>query len=302
MFGYVRVESPELKVKEYECYRATYCGLCRAMGKCTGQCSRMTLSYDIAFLAVCRMALTKQSPRYEQKRCLAHPLRKRNIVKRNDELDYCARAAALLTYHQLCDDRSDERGGKRLRATLSLPLARSWRKKAMKQGLRALDERIADGLMRLSALEATAPTSVDAPAAIFGEILADIMAFDLPETEAKIAATAGRAIGRWIYIADALDDAEEDEKKERYNPFLLLYGRVPTPEERKSIEIALKNELLAAESAIDLVDFACEDLKSIVYNILYLGMPLRIERINHEKTADCHKKRKGRKKKDEKSV
>lgn len=295
MFGYVRVESSELKVKEYECYRATYCGLCRAMGKCTGQCSRMTLSYDIAFLAVCRMALAHEPPRYEQKRCFVHPLRKRNVLKRNDVLDYSASAAALLTYHQLRDDLADERGGKRLRARLSLPFAKHWHKKAIRRGLSPLDEKIAEGLTRLAALEAEKPTSVDAPAAIFGDILADIMAYGLPEEDARIAAAAGRCIGRWIYIADALDDAEEDAARNRYNPFLLLYGHVPTADERAGIEIALKNELFGAEAAADLIEFDCEDFKSIVYNILYLGMPLRIERINREKEEGCQKKRKGRK-------
>ena len=301
MFGYVRVESPELKVKEYECYRATYCGLCRAMGKCTGQCSRMTLSYDIAFLAVCRMAFLGETPRYEQKRCLVHPLRRRNVLKRTDTLDYCAGAAALLTYHRICDDLGDEHGSKRLRAALAHPFAKRWRKKAKRRGLDALDEKIADGLARLAACEAEKIPSVDTPAAIFGDILADVMAYGLPEDTARIASQAGRCIGRWIYIADALDDAAEDEQKHRYNPFLLLYGHVPTPEEREGIEIALKNALFEAEAAFDLCDFACEDQKSIVYNILYLGMPARIEKINRDNQEGCKKSRKGRRK-DEKSV
>lgn len=301
MFGYVRVESPELKVKEYECYRATYCGLCRAMGKCTGQCSRMTLSYDIAFLAICRMALLGEAPRYEQKRCFVHPLRRRNVQKRTDTLDYCAGAAALLTYHRIRDDLCDERGGKRIRAVLAHPFARRWQKKAGRLGLSALDAQIANGLSRLAACESEQIPSVDTPAAIFGDILADVMAHGLPEDKARIASQAGRCIGRWIYIADALDDAEEDEKKNRYNPFLLLYGHVPTPEERKGIEIALKNELFEAEAAFDLCDFPCEDQKNIVYNILYLGMPARIEKINREIAQNCQKTRKGQKK-HEKSV
>ncbi len=299
MFGYVRVESSELKVKEYECYRATYCGLCRSMGKCTGQCSRMTLSYDIAFLAICRMALLGETPHYEQKRCFVHPLRRRNVQKRCDTLDYCAGAAALLTYHRIRDDLCDERGGKRMRAALTYPFAGRWRKKAKRLDLAALDEQIAAGLTRLATCEAEQKASVDTPAAIFGDILADIMAYGLPEDTARIAAQAGRCIGRWIYIADALDDAEEDEKRGRYNPFLLLYGHVPTPEEREGIEAALKNELFGAEAAFDLCDFACEDHKSIVYNILYLGMPARIERINREKDGGSQKTRKGRKKHEE---
>ena len=299
MFGYVRVESPELKVREYECYRATYCGLCRARGKCTGQCSRMTLSYDMAFLAICRMALLGETPRYEQKRCFVHPLRRRNVLTRTDTLDYCAGAAALLTYHRIRDDLCDERGGKRLRARLTYPFAKRWRKRAERRGLSSLDEKIAAGLARLATCEAEQRASVDTPAAIFGDILADVMSFGLPEDQARIASQAGRCIGRWIYIADALDDAEEDGKRGRYNPFLLLYGHVPTAEEREGIEIALKNALFDAEAAFDLCDFPHEDLKSIVYNILYLGMPARIETINREKDGGCQKTGKGRKKHEE---
>ena len=79
MFGYVRVSKGELKVKEYELYRGAYCGLCRSMGKCTGQCSRMALSYDFAFLVALRLALTDTPVEFRQRRCFAHPLTKRSI-------------------------------------------------------------------------------------------------------------------------------------------------------------------------------------------------------------------------------
>ena len=52
MFGYIRLNKPECKIREYEYYRAVYCGLCRMLGKCTGQCSRLMLSYDMTFMAL----------------------------------------------------------------------------------------------------------------------------------------------------------------------------------------------------------------------------------------------------------
>ena len=290
MFGYIKADSPELKVKEYEFYRGTYCGLCRAMGKCTGQCSRMTLSYDFAFLAVCRMALAPIPTAFEQKRCLAHPLRRRNVMTRNPILDYCAGAAALLNYHKLADDLADERGAKRVRARVALPFAKRWRKKALCQGLEDLDGQIAEGLRCLSEIEESRVQSVDEPAAVFGDILGAIMAFGLPETPSRIARQAGHAIGRWIYIADALDDAPEDAQKARYNPFLLLYGRVPNANERKDIEAALKNELFEAEAAVDLLDIENTAIKSILYNVLYRGMPMRIEEINTPEKKKHHRK------------
>lgn len=294
MFGYVRTVRGELRIREYEYYRASYCGLCRAMGKCTGQCSRMTLSYDFAFLAICRMALEPMPVSFEQKRCLAHPLRRRNVMKQNPILDYCASAAALLSYHKLADDLADERGTKLLRARASLPFAKRWRKKALRRGLFELDRQIAEGLSHLASVEENRPQSVDEPAAVFGDILGAIMAFGLADTEARIARQAGHYIGRWIYIADALDDAPEDAEKARYNPFLLLYGRIPTADERESIEAALKNELLEAEAAVDLLDIENEAVKSILYNVLYLGMPERIEEINNTEKKKKHHRRNGK--------
>ena len=52
MFGYVKTDKPEMKVKEYEAYRGLYCSLCKAMGKHFGVFSRLTLSYDITFLVL----------------------------------------------------------------------------------------------------------------------------------------------------------------------------------------------------------------------------------------------------------
>lgn len=281
VFGYVKVTQAELKVKEYEFYRATYCGLCRSMGKCTGQCSRMTLSYDFAFLALARMAVTNQAIEIERKRCGVHILRKRSVVKRNPQLDFCSYAAALLNYHKLLDDKKDEKGKKKLRANLLLPLMKRGRKKALKNGYAKLDSRMSELLGELSCFEQSGEASVDKPAAIFGSVLGEICSFGLEGAEARIASAIGKHVGRWVYIADALDDMQDDKKLGRYNPILLLYGgEIPTQSQFESIEYALKNELFELESAVDLVDSENEMLKSIMQNVIYLGLPSKIVEIS----------------------
>ncbi len=284
MFGYVRVNKSELRVREYEFYRASYCGLCRAMGKCTGQCSRMTLSYDFAFLALLRIALKKDTTEFDSKRCIAHPLKKRSYMKRNPTLEYCAGAAALLNYHKVRDDLSDERGFKKLRAVALIPFMSYSRKRAIKKlKLSELDGRISAGLSKLAEIEAARPESVDEPARAFGDILGDIIAFGLSGDGERVARAFGVSVGKWIYVADALDDWAEDAKKGRYNPFILLYGKeCPDDGELEGIRIALKNELCSAESAFDLIEFENDDVKNIVMNILYLGMPNRIDSISAE--------------------
>ena len=293
MFGYVKVNSAELKVREYELYKGAYCGLCRAMGKCTGQCSRMALSYDFAFLVTVRLILTDTKMSFSQRRCLVHPLKKRNSMDRNEQLDYCAYAAAILGYHKIRDDLADEKGFKKLRASVTQPFVKKWRKKALRAGFAELDTKIGELLSQLSELEKKRLPSVDEPARIFGEILGEMTAFGLEGAEQRIARQLGTCVGKWIYITDALDDMAEDEEKGRYNPFLLLYGgRQPKDGEPEYISDALKVELCGAESAADLIETDKIPVKNIVENILYLGMPDTVEKILAKKCKDesCDKK------------
>ena len=52
MFGYVTVNEPELRIREYHLYRSYYCGMCMDLKENYGQSGRMTLSYDTVFLLV----------------------------------------------------------------------------------------------------------------------------------------------------------------------------------------------------------------------------------------------------------
>ena len=282
MFGYVKVNSAELKVKEYEFYRGTYCGLCRSMGKCTGQCSRMTLSYDFVFLALVRMALLDTKAEFEQKRCLAHPLKKRNSMKRNEVLDYCAEAASILNYRKIEDDLGDEKGLKKLRARLALPFVSHARKKALRRHpeLEGLDSALKQRLDELGTIEKDASSGVDSPADSFGHLLGELMAYGLEGSRARIAYELGRGVGGWIYIADAIDDMGEDLGRERYNPIIKLYGgRIPSADELDMITVALRNRLLSTEAAFDLMDCESESVRNIIANILFLGIPSKTEDI-----------------------
>lgn len=276
MFGYIKTYTPEMKVRENEYYRAVYCGLCRSMGKCTGFCSRMTLSYDFTFLAAVRMAISGTEPTLSKKRCFMHPLQKRNIMDRNSELDYCAYACGLLTYHKNRDDITDEKKftKKHVRARVMQPFSANIRRRADKK-YRELDVKIADLIRQLSEAEKSRQPSVDAPAHIFGEILAAILSYGYSGNNAKIAEHIGLGIGKWIYIVDAVDDYGEDMKKNRFNPFICLWnGEEITDKHREDIKVALLNELSGAEAAFDLIDYGERaDLRAIIQNILYLGMP-----------------------------
>lgn len=279
MFGYIRTDVPEMRVRENEYYRAVYCGLCRSQGKCTGQCSRFTLNYDMVFLALLRIALEGKQVEIKRGRCIAHPFKKRAYVTHCEPLAYCAYAAAILTHGKVADDLVDEKGFKRFKASLIKPFTSHMRKKALKK-YAELDERVSSGLKRLSEIEAEGLASVDVPADAFGDILADILSYGLEGTDEKIMRNIGRHVGRWIYIIDAADDLDEDIRKNRFNAFAKLYGgRIPD-DERESVANSLRLELLAAEPAFDLIDYnELYDIEAIIGNIMYLGMPSTAERV-----------------------
>ena len=150
MFGYVKPVPKELLVKEYEFYKATYCGICRAMKKHTGSLSNATLSYDSVMLALVRMMfVTDGEISSHMRRCIAHPLKKRCMLVENPAIEYTARAFAILAYHKLLDDIKDEGLGKRILIAPAHPVLRAASKKA---GYSDIADIVKDRLDRISEL------------------------------------------------------------------------------------------------------------------------------------------------------
>ena len=292
MFGYVRPLVPQLKVMEYEMYRAVYCGLCRAMGRVTGQASRLTLSYDFTLLAMVRMILEGVTPEFERFRCAAHPLKQRTFVRDNAVLDYAAAMSAVLAYLKNRDDRSDEGGLKKVRAMLAeLPL-----RQMQKRGGDFLPENAADEVSSrmnvLAELEEAGCTSVDQTADAFGGVLAYVFALGLDGETAVLAEEIGRHVGRFVYVCDAADDLSEDIRRGRYNPLAVGWGGLAVTEDGKmtdlvrgSLEISLPLDLEGLGRAADRLDRG-HPLTPIVRNLVYLGLPASMRRVLYGKEPD----------------
>ncbi len=289
MFGYVRPQVPQLKVMEYEMYRAVYCGLCRAMGSVTGQASRMTLSYDFTLLAMVRMILEEIPPEFVPFRCAAHPLKKRTFVRDNGALRYAAAMSAVLAHLKNRDDLCDEHGLKKMRAVLAeFPL----RQMRMRGG-RLLPDDAADVLAahmaRLSELEKAGCPSADQTAAVFGDVLAYVFALGLDGDAAETAAVIGRYTGRFVYICDAADDLAGDIRAGRYNPLAVGWGNLAVTEDggmtelvRGSLEVSLPLDLEALGRAADRLNPE-HPLTPVVRNIVYLGMTASMRRVLYGK-------------------
>ena len=282
MFGYVKPHTAELLVKEYEFYKAVYCGVCRSLKKCTGTFSNVCHSYDSAFLALVRMLYIPDSQiGAEKKRCIAHPLKRKNMLKRNDATDYTAKAFAILTYYKIKDDVSDEKLIKKMATGILTPIFSAAKSKANMQNIASVCE---EKLIKISELEKEKIKSVDEPAKLFGELLGTVFSEGLSGDDKLITYTLGFHLGKFIYAADAAEDYEKDKKNGSYNPYVELYaGETLTKENKATIKCALLLECKKIESAVNLLPFGKRaTIENIINNIIYLGLPKRIEFLGND--------------------
>lgn len=276
MFGYVRPQRSELLVREYEFYRATYCGICRAMKKYTGALSNISLSYDSVLLALVRMNFVEKGDiRAVRRRCIAHPVKPRGMLADNEAIEYTARAFALFTYYKVRDDISDGNFARRASMRAALPITSLARRRS---GLHELSELMKRKLDEITECERARTESVDIPAALFGELLGEVFSHGLSGNDKTVYYSFGYHLGKFIYAADAAEDYERDFKSGNYNPYTLVY-KTPTLsyENRQTIKCALLLECKKIEAAFNLMPFGNRaTVENIVKNIIYLGLPERI--------------------------
>ncbi len=240
----------------------------------TGGISRLTLSFDMTFFALVRLALTQTKISVRRRRCFVHPLRKRPMMDDNDVLAYTSYVSAILMYHKVSDTIADDKGLKKLGAYTVRPYAKGMKRRA---GKAAYDVAvIADEAMKkISSLESEKCGIPDMPADAFGDMLGRLLAYGLDEKSAKIAYEIGLHTGRWVYLVDAVFDYEEDEKQGTYNPFLFAFS--DSAEMNRFRNSALKGimamEAVSIMRAVNLIDFrGRQTLRSCIENIIYDGM------------------------------
>lgn len=273
MFGYILPLREELKVKDWERFRAVYCGLCRTMGQRCGQLSRLLLSYDFTFLAL----LLGADGGEECCRCPGAPCRGRRCLGQDKALELAADESMILAWWKLQDQLRDEPAlspkGVAARV-LSVVYRRAYHRAAARQP--GFDQLTEQQLQRLHELEAERCPSIDRPADAFARILTGVVPKTGDELHDRGMEQLLYHVGRWIYLIDAWDDMAEDLKNGAYNPLVLRYAleEVPEPEgpEERALELTLTHSNNLALSAFRLLDETRNN--PIIENILWGGLPM----------------------------
>ena len=107
MFGYVRINKPEIKFREFDVYRSYYCGLCKAIKHNYGNIARVSVTYDLTFLAMLLCSIYEPANKCKCEHCIVHPLKKHSYCE-NRYLDYAADMNVYLSYLKCLDDWHDD--------------------------------------------------------------------------------------------------------------------------------------------------------------------------------------------------
>ncbi len=268
MFGYVRACKPEMRMKEYELYKAVYCSLCKKLGKNYGFFARFTLSYDFTFLALLNMSLNEKCFAVNRKVCCCNPLKKCTYLDDMSDLDLPAAAAMILLYYKTLDNIADEKGFKRFKYKAVKPFFSSAYKKAAK-AYPNIDAIVSDYIRSQNALESDNCENIDAaaePTAVMMSKLLEALTDD--ELTKRCLGRVGYCIGRYIYILDAAVDLPEDIKLKRYNP--LKNSSEDSDYIKNFIAPQLNICIAEAAKAYELIEI--KKFKNILDNLIYLGL------------------------------
>lgn len=274
MFGYVRIHKPELRVAEYDTYKALYCSLCKNLGKNYGHLLRLSLSYDFTFLTVLAMSLQDAPCDFKKSSCVYNPFKKCYYnTKYNDILEKVSAVAAIMMYYKLCDNIRDEKGITKLFYRFLRLIFKPKFSKASKKhpDLHQILNELDDNQISVESLENPNVDSVAEPTAIaLGKVC---RCFAVTDVDGDRLYRIGYCVGKWIYLMDALEDREEDIKKGRYNPLVNCSD---------DIVIATMN-VCSNEAGLTFETLPALHYNGIIKNILYLGLPRQIELYKQKK-------------------
>ena len=291
MFGYVRTDTPYLYIKDERLYRAMYCGLCKGIAQTSGNAARMGLSYDITFLSVVMHNILGIDVKIEKQHCLTHCIRSRDMAEVDELTRQLGALNTILVYYKYTDDIEDgDRGrGKRL-----------WFKQGFRKAVKKYPEIatiVRDNLAEQSKVEKANTDSVDRAADSTATMLAEFSNYALGEKKSVHTRNLFYAVGKWIYLIDALDDYDKDKKKGAYNPFLLAYKaecKKALVEGEYAEEVAFIFRSLFFDIRESLSQIPFHFNKDLSDNILLRGLPLVTKRIMEG--GDCNGRCKGKNK------
>lgn len=266
MFGYVNINK-QIEDGQRGLWQAFMCGLCLSTKKLFGDLSRVFITNDINFFNVLFHGALNEDVVLQDIRCVSHPVTKRPSVTPTELTDKMSVANVILNYWNIYDDVLDN--GRR--KTVLKAYGRAY--KRARTMWPQLDEAVAENYCELRRMEKENSGNPDMVAHSFACLSRDFCSLALGEKATADLTDLCYNIGKWIYLVDALDDAEKDLKKGNYNVFVSCYGvksvaeLIPHLQEITFLMFAVLNRAAQCFNDSNITKYSCV-LKNVIYDSL----------------------------------
>ena len=235
----------------------------------------MTLSYDMTFVILLLTSLYEPVTNEDACKCIAHPF-ERHPTRRNEFSEYGADMNLLLSYYKCLDDWKDER--KVTKKVMAESLQKKCRQIASAYPQKA--EIMKNMLSKIHQCEEENSADIDKVSGYFGEIMGEIFAWREDEWEKELR-RMGFFLGKFIYLMDAYEDMEKDQKSGNYNPFLVQKEEADFDEHVGSILTMMMAECSKTFERLPIVENT-----EILRNILYSGVWCRYEMVRNKRKKE----------------
>lgn len=281
MYGYIKPDKPEMKIKEYEVYRGFYCSLCGVLGKRYGFPARLLLSYDLTCFLIFCLAVNNKKCSFTECRCPVNRAKKCMRACGNDAIfNYCADVTVILAYYKLKDTIADSGIIKKTAAYILLPYLSYLMRKAKKYNPET-EKKAALFFAKQFRTENRPIADIDYAAEPTAEFTA-MLASDICDENKDEVYSFGFMLGRYIYLQDAFDDIEKDIKSNSFNPFVNCYNITINNIKEKAEKCSQTIELTISEIIDRYKRNNIEQYGEILGNIIELGLYKQLDIIKNK--------------------
>lgn len=290
MFGYVTPCKMELKIKDYEKFKAYYCGLCKSIKNNIGNIPRMALNYDMTFLAILLDSLNDTTPIYVKEKCSVHAFKGKAVIKNNPCLHYAAFCNTILSYYKFLDNVNDDNS---IKGKIFSMLFKRYLKKTpiiLEDHIKYIE----NILTELYNYESNAKNaSIDSLAHHFAKLTGFILSSYKNDDNKDALYWLGYNLGKWIYIIDAFDDLEDDMSKNKFNAINACFNNDSLPFNEFSKQVEQRIDFILGTCASQCISFfnklKLKKNEDLLYNILQYGLLEKMDKV-FKRSADKNEK------------
>lgn len=285
MFGYIQPDAPYLFIKDEKLYHAAYCGMCKSIGKSCGNLPKTALTYDVAFMSCLLHNIANCDIEVVKRRCALHIFKRRPMAKPDNISLLLGCINTVLAYFKLVDDKAD--GEKK--GAFAFIYKRGY-KRALKIHPQ-IEQIISASLQKQRDIEGRNSVIIEEACEPSAEMMSGVAAYALGEYATEHTNALVYDIGKWIYLADALDDYDKDVMKGRYN---VLFNSFKNRCKAEAVaqhgeEIDFIFNTLFADMRYHLSNIKFHFNHDLTDNIILRGIPLKTRQLVYGKCG-CGKR------------